>query len=313
MRGVIATTVVLLGVLLGSCGGGGGGGMVKLTILTPVAEPTVAENLATPVPPPELILSTENVYQAGAILVSLTGEISGGTLTALGRSYPLSKGARSYYTFLPIDAGDPPGGHTMFIEFTTTNGSKGNLSQPFTVIATSWTQDYLTFTPDQVNRLLDPAVESAELEQLRRLYQQVTPQKFWDGPWLLPIDAPVTGMMGEQRSINGGPMSGHHSGTDFGAETGTPVGATNTGKVVLARQMVVRGNMVVIDHGGGLYSGYAHLSSLAVAEGQIVAPGDIIGYVGSTGRSTGAHLHWEMSQGGIWLDPLRFADGSNGF
>ncbi len=313
MRAALVTGLLLLSLAFASCGGGDGEGAVRLTIITPVAEPTVPESLATKVPPPELILSTEDVYQAGAILVSLTGDISGGTLTALGRSFPLTKGARSYYTFLPVDALDPPGDHQMQIEFTTTNGSKGNLTQAFTVLETGWTQDFLTFSPGEVSRLLDPAVQEAEVAQLRAVYAQVTPQKFWEGPWLLPIDAPVTGHMGEERSINGGPIGGHHSGTDFGAVQGTPVGATNAGRVVFARQMTVRGNFVIIDHGGGLHSGYAHLSSFAVAEGQIVAPGDIIGYVGSTGLSTAAHLHWEISQGGVLLDSLRFADGSNGF
>ena len=84
-------------------------------------------------------------------------------------------------------------------------------------------------------------------------------------------------------------------------------------KVVLARQMQVRGNMVIIDHGGGLFSGYAHLSAFNVAEGQMVEAGEVIAMSGNTGLSTGAHLHWEMSSGGILLDALRFTDGSNGF
>jgi murein DD-endopeptidase MepM/ murein hydrolase activator NlpD len=71
--------------------------------------------------------------------------------------------------------------------------------------------------------------------------------------------------------------------------------------------------MVIIDHGGGLFSGYAHLNAYVVSEGQSVKTGDIIGYVGSTGLSTGAHLHWEMAANGIVVDALRFTDGSNGF
>jgi murein DD-endopeptidase MepM/ murein hydrolase activator NlpD len=71
--------------------------------------------------------------------------------------------------------------------------------------------------------------------------------------------------------------------------------------------------MVVVDHGGGVFSGYAHLASLAVAEGELVAMGDTLGFVGSTGLSTGAHLHWEMAAGGVLVDGIRFVDGSNGF
>jgi murein DD-endopeptidase MepM/ murein hydrolase activator NlpD len=71
--------------------------------------------------------------------------------------------------------------------------------------------------------------------------------------------------------------------------------------------------MVIIDHGGGLFSGYAHLSQINVTEGQMVTAGDIIGLVGTTGLSTGPHLHWEMASQGVWLDALRFTDGTNGF
>jgi murein DD-endopeptidase MepM/ murein hydrolase activator NlpD len=123
----------------------------------------------------------------------------------------------------------------------------------------------------------------------------------------------VTTRFGDLRSYNGGPVSGHHSGTDLGADLSTPVVATNSGRVVMARQLRVHGNMVIIDHGGGVYSVYAHLSSFAAAEGQVVSAGDIIGYVGNTGLSTGAHLHWEMSVGGVLVDPMKFSDGSGGF
>ncbi len=129
----------------------------------------------------------------------------------------------------------------------------------------------------------------------------------------MPVEVSFTTRFGGQRSYNGSPPAGHHGGTDIGADTGTPVAATNTGRVVLARQLRLRGNMVIIDHGGGLFSGYAHMSSFAVAEGQLVQQGDIIGYVGTTGLSTGPHLHWEISTNGVLLDAVRFLDGTNGF
>jgi len=120
-------------------------------------------------------------------------------------------------------------------------------------------------------------------------------------------------VFGEQRSINGGTPSGNHGGTDISAIPGTPVKAANSGRVAMARELSVRGNMVIIDHGGGLFTGYGHMSSFAVSEGQEVAAGEVIGAVGNTGLSTGAHLHWEVSAGGILVDAWRFADGSNGF
>ena len=158
-----------------------------------------------------------------------------------------------------------------------------------------------------------PKTVADELALLKAIYSGVTPEKLWTGGWAVPVAGALTARYGEQRSINGSVPSGHHGGTDFGNAEGTPVYATNGGRVVLAQKLKVRGNMVIIDHGGGLFSGYAHLSAFHVTEGQVVAGGDLIGEVGNTGLSTGAHLHWEMASQGVWLDALRFTDGSNGF
>lgn len=314
MRRPAVLAILCLLLATSACGGDGSGGKVLLQVITPVGRPTdVPIEERTPLPPPEVILSTEAVYQAGALLVSVTGEISSGTVTALGRTLPLSKGAQSLYTFVPIDAEAPVGVQPLRIDFTTSNGSTGTVQESFEVLATEWTQDYLEFSEEEVTNLLDPATTEQELAMLRNVYSKVTPEKLWEGTWLVPADAVVTGRFGEERSINGGPMDGHHSGTDFGTPLGTPVIATNSGVVVLSRQLTVRGNTVVVDHGGGLFSAYSHLDSLTVAEGQLVAAGQEVGLSGNTGLSTAPHLHWEIAQSGVLLDALRFADGSNGF
>ncbi|MCB1450202.1 MAG: M23 family metallopeptidase, partial [Nitratireductor sp.] len=97
-----------------------------------------------------------------------------------------------------------------------------------------------------------------------------------------------------------------HSGTDFRAPTGTPARATANGTVIDAGRNGGYGNMVEIDHGGGFTTRYAHLSAIKVTAGQKVKRGDVIGLVGSTGRSTGPHLHYEVRKGGQAIDPARF-------
>jgi len=84
------------------------------------------------------------------------------------------------------------------------------------------------------------------------------------------------------------------------------VTAIASGRVMLAELMDIRGNYVAIDHGWGVYSGYAHLSEMLVVPGQWVRKGDVIGLSGVNGRSAGAHLHWEMVVGGTWIDPEQF-------
>jgi hypothetical protein len=325
--GVALFSLMLLGASLAACGTADAGAGVVTEQVTPYgssasgsqpagsASPVTSPGAGaseTPPAEPELMLSTLSVYQSGAVLVSVTGAVTSGNVTFLGRQYPLTKGTKSMFTFAGVDTEDPTGPAAIKVDFLTPNGSKGTLSDTVTVLHTPWTVDSLQFS-DETSQLLDPKIVNDELALLHSIYTKVTPEKYWSGDWLLPVDGPLTARYGEQRSINGSAPSGHHGGTDLAADKGTPVKATNAGRVVLARQLQVRGNMVIIDHGGGLYSGYAHFSAIQVSEGQMVKQGDIIGLSGDTGLVTGPHLHWEMAIDGILLDALRFTDGTNGF
>jgi len=109
------------------------------------------------------------------------------------------------------------------------------------------------------------------------------------------------------------PFTGHnafHEGVDFPAEAGTPILAAASGKVVFADRHPEYGKLVEIDHGNGLVTRYAHASLLLVRRGDLVVGGQRIAGVGSTGRSTGAHLHFEIRLHGIAQNPARFLDGS---
>lgn len=303
--------------LLVSCGGSSG---KEPDVVVKVSTPIVSATPRAPTPdpsiqiePPELVLSTLEVYQGGALLVSVVGSLEGGSVVLFGNVHELIQGERSKFSFVGVPVEQSPGPYTLDVNFTLSNGTTGVLHTDITVLPTSWTVDALTFTDGQEQRFLDAQVISDEEAELRQVYSTDSDEKLWDGPWLLPVDAPLTARFGEQRSINGASPTGHHGGTDLGAPAGTPVGATNHGRVVMARQMALRGNFVVIDHGGGVLSGYGHLSEFSVGEGQLVQAGDTIGLVGNTGLSTGAHLHWEISVDGVLVDALRFFDGSNGF
>lgn len=95
-----------------------------------------------------------------------------------------------------------------------------------------------------------------------------------------------------------------HTGTDITAKTGTEIVAANSGEVVVAKYSYAYGNYVVIDHGGGQRTLYGHMSKMGVSKGQKVARGDVIGWVGSTGYSTGPHLHFEIIVNGTQIDPM---------
>lgn len=307
------------GAALSACGGGDGA-QVEVRYGTPSSgSPAPASNpngtsTPTPVPiqPPNVIMSTNQPDQGGTMLVSVVGEVTGGVITFLDRVHTLTQGQNSMYAFVGVDVEDPPGEHALRIDFTLQNGSQGNLTETVNVLVTGWTLDHVELGPSQTS-LLDPKVTEAELTELMRVYGERSGEKLWSKGWQLPVDGPLTTRFGERRSYNGGPVTGHHSGTDIGAGDGVAVRSCNSGRVVMARQLQVRGNMVIVDHGGGLLSGYAHLREFSVAEGQLVGQGDPVGLVGSTGLSTGAHLHWEIAAGGVLVDALRFTDGTNGF
>jgi murein DD-endopeptidase MepM/ murein hydrolase activator NlpD len=207
----------------------------------------------------------------------------------------------------------------MSLVLTDTQNQPLTYGYDLTIRATPWTFDDIIIPPappPDPNAPPPPPPLPDEQPRLNELYAMVTPRR-WDGPWLIPLtlgeDIYITGYFGEERSFNGGPRGGHHGGTDIGAPAGTEIRATNRGMVVLAEETRNRGNLVVLDHGAGVFSSYGHQSALRVLVGDVVERGDVVWLVGSTGLSTGPHLHWEMAVGGVLVDGLRWLDGTQGF
>lgn len=152
----------------------------------------------------------------------------------------------------------------------------------------------------------------AEIERERRdLGRAITNKKAgeaWRKGFILPVDGRISGHFGNQRIFNGIPKS-PHTGVDIAAPEGTPVKASGDGTVLLSgKDYFYTGNMVVIDHGQSLQTIYAHLKEATVKEGDVVNKGDIIGYVGQTGRATGPHLHWGASLNNVRFRPHSLLD-----
>jgi len=127
--------------------------------------------------------------------------------------------------------------------------------------------------------------------------------RHWSGGFRTPLSVRPNSNFGTRSVFNGQPRN-PHAGVDFAAPAGTPVAAPNGGIVALAESLYFTGNTVILDHGLGLYSLYAHLSRLDVVPGRSVAAGDIVGLLGATGRVTGPHLHWAIRLNGARVDPL---------
>ena len=140
-----------------------------------------------------------------------------------------------------------------------------------------------------------------ESQQLRKLFAARS-QRSWRH-FERPVDEEVSSVFGKRRLLNGLPKS-PHSGTDFRSPAGTPVRSLSDGRVVMVADLFYTGQTVVVDHGEGLFSLYAHLSEVLVDEGGELRVGDVLGKVGSTGRSTGAHLHLTVRLLEERIDPL---------
>lgn len=168
-------------------------------------------------------------------------------------------------------------------------------------------QESLTL-PEKMVSPSDPQVLariSRERTLLDNLFAQPSPRR-WDR-FVRPVGDPISSVFGKRRLLNGQPRA-PHSGTDFRSPAGTPVRAISSGRVALGDNLFYTGKTIVLDHGEELFSVYGHLSAITVKTGQVVAAGEILGRVGSTGRSTGPHLHLTVRLGGARVDPILFLE-----
>lgn len=165
----------------------------------------------------------------------------------------------------------------------------------------------------QIRAAIVPKIEAAkaayaaESDRVSGLLQDGSgPAPAGNGQFIRPVGGPITSGFGSRTDpVTGG--SAFHAGIDIAASCGTPIHAAATGRVVQATLgSTGYGNMVVINHGNGLGTLYGHQSQLAVSTGQVVATGEVIGYVGSTGKSTGCHLHFEVRANGNPVNPLAY-------
>jgi Peptidase family M23 len=144
----------------------------------------------------------------------------------------------------------------------------------------------------------------AEVAQSRSISRRAhDAPRLWSGRFVRPRPTRITSVFGTGREFNGS-VTSRHLGTDFAGKVGAPVRAAGRAVVALVARFYLAGNAVYLDHGGGLVTGYFHLSRVLVAAGDTVAAGQVIGAVGQSGRATGPHLHWIARYGGITVNPV---------
>ena len=200
---------------------------------------------------------------------------------------------------LPVGATSAPGLHGLFLD---------ERRVPVAVLPGGYGTRNLVLQGRKAGLFDREAIRRERAAILAACRQSAGPAR-WRGPWQNPVPgALVSAPFGERRRYNGRP-GGYHAGMDLAAPAGTPVRAPAPGRVVLAEAFKVRGKTLVLAHGLGVCSVLQHLEAILAAPGQAVAAGEVVGRVGSTGLSTGPHLHLEVRVLGVPQDPRAFFEG----
>jgi murein DD-endopeptidase MepM/ murein hydrolase activator NlpD len=219
-----------------------------------------------------------------------------------------SSGTGDYTAFVGADLEAKPGLVTVTVKGTTTTGLQRDSQmtllikpKPFKKESFSVGAEFDQLSPEVLERI------RKDQDEFSRAFMTSAPDRLWEGPFLLPISSEVSSPFGYRRVINGAPRA-PHTGVDLRAALGSEVVAANHGRVVLLGDFFFSGHSLVLDHGGGLYTMYFHLSGFKVEMGAAVRKGDVIGLSGMTGRVTGPHLHWGARINGARVDPFELVN-----
>ena len=203
------------------------------------------------------------------------------------------------FGLMPISVKDSPGPGS--IEFLSKDGAT-LVREKLVVRPTRFPSENVRLSPD-IEALHST---SEEIQLLTGFRNEVSDSRYWQDPFESPVDGCVTSPFGVKRLHNGKPTGEFHGGVDQRTPADEAIRAIADGKVIFAKQFNVLGNAVGLDHGQGLGSMYLHMAKLAVVDGALVKKGDVLGYAGSTGRSTGPHLHWVLYANGVNVNPAQW-------
>lgn len=227
-------------------------------------------------------------------------------ILVLGKTYLMGHGQNPdiWLAFFGLDLGLKPGTYPVEISLLFDDGSHHNLMREILVKAKEfpikklWVkQEYVTPPPDVLDRI------QWESELIGQILSVFTLEWFGEGEFIIPSEGKANNNFGERRIFNNEPRS-PHSGVDISSPYGAPVRVSNSGRVVLAKDLYFAGKTVIIDHGLGVFTQYLHFSKILAKRGDFVRKGDVIGEVGATGRVTGPHLHWGVRVSGSRVDPF---------
>lgn len=254
---------------------------------------------------PILLNITALQGQAVEVIVAHEPGLTGAEIEWDGRTVPFVRDGSNWFTVIGIDLDEDPGEHAAPIRLTFAEGTTETRAEQVSIEHKSFPTTELTVEPRYVElNARDQERANRESGEIAAVYARLTPERLWTENFVVPLPGIEGGRnFGHRRVFNGQPRA-PHSGADLSATTGTPIHASNRGRVVLAKELFFSGNAVFLDHGLGVYSTYLHLSEIGVEVGDLIERGDVIGLAGATGRVTGPHLHWGVRVLDARVDPF---------
>jgi murein DD-endopeptidase MepM/ murein hydrolase activator NlpD len=255
-----------------------------------------------------IIELTYSTFQPGEmIVVSIQNNsaVKSGQVWFLGGKYFLGRNQSNtgLLAFIGLNLDLKPGSYTMKIFIEKVRGWE-SVEKQIQVIAKEfpikrlWVPEkYIKPPPEFRDRI------KVEAEILGIIYGTETDRWLGEGQFILPCSGELFPNFGQRRIYNN-EVDSVHTGVDISEAWGAPVKASNSGRVALANNLYFSGNTIIIDHGIGLFTIYCHFSRMKVKRGEMVKKGQIIGYIGATGRAVGPHLHWAVNVFGKSIDPL---------
>ncbi|MBF0136813.1 MAG: M23 family metallopeptidase [Magnetococcus sp. DMHC-1] len=251
----------------------------------------------------ESLLLSSPLQPGMAVLLSVPGFPPGSHFTGslAGKPFPLTPEGMA---LLAVDMEAKPGTLLLEVKMQPPTGQAVTLKKNLSLTKRSYKVEKLTLPEKKVD--LDPADAARATKEsaaIKATYQRRTERVGFTGGFRMPVTGRFSGVFGSRRLLNG-QMRSPHNGVDIAAPENTPVVATAPGTVaLLGRDYFFTGNTLLLDHGHGVVSLYAHLHDLRVAEGDWLPEGTVLGTVGMTGRATGPHLHWGILVRGERVDP----------
>jgi murein DD-endopeptidase MepM/ murein hydrolase activator NlpD len=248
-------------------------------------------------------IQVSEIYQGETAVVKIQAEsgldIQGKLLNREFKLFNLEDG--SYAGLQGVHALSAPGLYPLEFSGALADSTTISYSQLVLIRPRGYLFEVISVPPE----LIDPETTNKEEEFVRPLVTTVSSHRFWQGLFVSPSPCPtcINSSFGNRRSYNGSAFSYFHGGVDF-PPVSLEITASADGMVAFADFLEVRGNFTLIDHGWGVLSAYLHQSEIFVQAGEMVKAGQVIGLIGNTGRSTGAHLHWEIWVGGVQVNPL---------